>query len=144
MTPPNLNSTQPDWADNYNFDWTSPTGLTRLEELLRPQLPYKPAPHQLVSTAKILVGQHVMCIWATGEGKSSVFYLHALARRGTLTIVVSPTNILEADMVRVTAIYRLYILTDSLMVCYSQFQRLERMGITAVAINRDTTEDRRK
>lgn len=138
MTPSNLNSTQPDWADNNNYDWTSPTGLTRLKELLRPHLPYEPAPHQLVSTAKILVGQHVMCIWATGEGKSSVFYLHALARRGTLTIVVSPTNTLEADMVRVAAIYQLYILTDLLLVCYPQVQRLERMGITAVAVNRDT------
>lgn len=94
------NFTQPDWADNNNFDWTSPAGLARLEELLRPQLLYPPAHHQLVSTAKILVGKHVMCVWATGEGKSSVFYLHAMVRRNTMTIVVAPTNALEDDMVR--------------------------------------------
>ncbi|KAI0781600.1 P-loop containing nucleoside triphosphate hydrolase protein, partial [Irpex lacteus] len=106
----------PQWVTNNKVDWCAPAGIKQLKELLCPQLPYEPAEHQLISTARILMGQHIMCVWATGEGKSSVFYMHALARRGTLTFVVAPTNALEADMV----------------------QRLQRMGITAVAVNRDT------
>ena len=101
MLSPSLDSVQPAWVNNNGYDWTATTGISRLEDLLQPQLPYTPAPHQLMSTAKILMGQNVMCVWATGEGKSSVFYLHSLIRECTMTIVVSPTNALEDDMVRI-------------------------------------------
>lgn len=71
-------STKPDCANDGTVDWTSLIGLAQLEEVLRPQLLCTPAQHQLVSTAKILVGKHVMCMWATGEGKAFVFYLQAM------------------------------------------------------------------
>lgn len=46
------------------------------------------------------MGQNLACVWATGEAKTSVFYLYSLVRPATLSIVVSPTNALESDMVR--------------------------------------------
>ncbi|KAI0683961.1 P-loop containing nucleoside triphosphate hydrolase protein [Cytidiella melzeri] len=115
MRSSNLTATRPLWADHTAYDWEAPEGIAQLQHLLCSKVPYELAERQLICTAKLLKGQHIACVWATGDGKSSVFYLYSLVRPQTMTIVVAPTNALEEDMVN----------------------RLQRLGITAVAINRD-------
>ncbi|KAI0082973.1 P-loop containing nucleoside triphosphate hydrolase protein, partial [Irpex rosettiformis] len=115
MVSPFSTQSGPSWACDA-YDWCAPEGITRLQDLLRDKVPYELAQRQLIATAKLLNGQHGMYVWATGDGKSSVFYLYSLVRPTTMTIVVSPTNALEDDMVR----------------------RLKQLDIPAVAINHDS------
>jgi superfamily II DNA helicase RecQ len=48
----------------------------------------------------ILNGMDVVCITATGDGKSDFILFPALARKEMINIVIEPTNSLESDMVR--------------------------------------------
>lgn len=90
---------KPVWARD-TFDWCAPEGLVHLQDILQDKVLYQLTQHQLVCTAKLLMDQNMGCVWATGEGKTSVFYLYTLVRPTALSIVVSPTNALENDMVR--------------------------------------------
>lgn len=90
----------PDWSKKAPFKWQSPVGLKKLEDLVSPSLPFIPKPWQLECSARLLDGQDVLCLSATGDGKSALMYIPTLARPGTITLVVSPTNYLESDMVR--------------------------------------------
>ncbi|CEL58708.1 Bloom syndrome protein homolog OS=Drosophila melanogaster GN=mus309 PE=1 SV=1 [Rhizoctonia solani AG-1 IB] len=54
---------------------------------------------QELGAAKLLKGHDVMLLVATGEGKSTVFQLYALARPKDIIIVVSPLKMLEENMV---------------------------------------------
>lgn len=84
---------------NHDFDWLSAEGLEKIADIVAPSLPFVPAPWQLQCSARLLNGQDVFCLSATGDGKSALIYIPALARPGTITLVVSPTNYLESDMV---------------------------------------------
>lgn len=97
-----LKSTQsgPLWA-NDRYNWCAPEGIARLQSLLQGKVPYEVAERQLIATARLLMGQHGLYVWATGEGKSSVFYLYSFVRPQAMTVVVAPTNALEDDLVRV-------------------------------------------
>jgi hypothetical protein len=88
-----------DWSRRPEKAWFSPMGLWEIQDRLRPSIDFEPDEYQLNCTAKILMGCDVFCISATGDGKSSLIYMPALIREGTMTLVVSPTNFLESDMV---------------------------------------------
>lgn len=90
-----------DWAERGRYDWSSPAGINRLRETLRAKLPFEPASFQLENTARLLMGKNVLCITATGDGKSALFYMYTLVRPDTMTIVISPTNALEEDIVSI-------------------------------------------
>ncbi|KIM82710.1 hypothetical protein PILCRDRAFT_7622 [Piloderma croceum F 1598] len=47
----------------------------------------------------MLNGQDVLCLNATGDGKSTLIYLASIAWKGMITLVVCPTNFLESDLV---------------------------------------------
>lgn len=89
-----------DWSKRLDYTWYSTDGIEKLRRLVTPSLPFEPAPFQLECTARILDGQDVLCTSATGDGKSALIYLASLARKGTITLVVCPTNFLESDLVR--------------------------------------------
>jgi len=76
-------------------------GLEKLRCAVGPSLPYTPYPFQLECAARMLDGQDVLCLTATGGGKSALIYLASIAQKGTITLVVCPTNFLESDLVRV-------------------------------------------
>ncbi|PSS06893.1 hypothetical protein PHLCEN_2v3495 [Hermanssonia centrifuga] len=60
------------------------------------------------------MGEDVLCVSATGDGKSALMYMYSMVHDDTMTLVVSPTNALEVDMIN------------------------NFVGISAVAINADT------
>lgn len=93
-------SPPPNWSKKPNFRWTSPQGLEKLANIIAPSLPFVPTLWQLECSARLLDGQDVFCLSATGDGKSALMYIPALARPGSIALVVSPTNYLESDMVR--------------------------------------------
>ncbi|THH15434.1 hypothetical protein EW146_g5036 [Bondarzewia mesenterica] len=99
-----------------SFEWKSPQGLIKLRNLVLPSLPYEPRDFQLYDSACILDGQDVICISATGDGKSALIYIPAMARKQMVTVVIEPTNFLENDMA----------------------SSLISKGLTAVVINADT------
>ena len=76
------------------YTWFSERGVGQLRREVGPSLPYKLHRLQPECTARILDGQDVLCVSATGDGKS------ILMRKGTITMVVCPTNSLESDLVR--------------------------------------------
>jgi superfamily II DNA helicase RecQ len=117
------------WATRGDYDWLSEDGLARLKVILHDKLPYEPADFQVENTARLLMGKSVLCITATGDGKSALFYMYSLVRPETLTLVVSPTNALEDDLVCICAY--LY----QLLLTYAQVKSLSRLGIPALAIN---------
>ena len=82
-----------------NFGWTTPEGINKLRDLVRPALSFEPAPFQLTCSAHILNGKDVFCVAATGEGKSALIYMPILARKVSIMLVIQPTNFLEVDMV---------------------------------------------
>jgi len=88
------------WTQELKYPWTTDEGLIRLNELVTPLLPFSPRPFQLYDSACILAGQDVFCISATGDGKSALIYIPALARPEMITIVIEPTNFLESSLVR--------------------------------------------
>ncbi|KAI0038910.1 P-loop containing nucleoside triphosphate hydrolase protein, partial [Auriscalpium vulgare] len=108
--------TRIDWSERDKFDWTSEAGLEKLRTLVRPHLPFDPRPFQLEDSARILNGQDIILTTATGDGKSALIYIPALARKEMRTVVVEPTNALESDIA----------------------SGLRSKGVSCVAINADT------
>ena len=88
------------WTQELKYPWTTDKGLICLNELVTPSLPLSPRLFQLYNSACILAGQDVFCISATGDGKSALIYIPALARPEMITIVIEPTNFLESSLVR--------------------------------------------
>ena len=89
-----------DWSARYNYIWTNAAGQARLESIAQPRLQYEPSPDlQMMNTGRLLMGQDVLCISATGSGKTALVHMYSMARPDTITIVISPTNALESDMV---------------------------------------------
>ena len=88
-----------DWSKRLQYNWYSVEGIEKLRRLVGPSLSYDPDIFQLGCTARIMNGQDVLCLSTTGDGKSALIYLAAIARKGTITLVVCPTNFLESDMV---------------------------------------------
>ena len=95
-----------DWSTRLQYNWYSVEGLEKLRRTVVPSLPYDPDPFQLKCTARMLNGQDVLCLSATGSGKSALLYLVSIARKGTITLVVCLTNFLESDLVRCDSIIR--------------------------------------
>lgn len=91
------------------YDWTTPQGLEQLRAIARPSLRYEPRDFQVLDSARILNGQDVFCITATGDGKSGLIYLPALARKEMITVVVEPTNYLEVDLVSIARYCSYYV-----------------------------------
>jgi hypothetical protein len=91
-----------DWSKRLQYDWTSQEGLDRLNGIVGPSITYKPRHFQLYDSASrcILNGTDVVCMTATGDGKSALILFPALARKEMINIVIEPTNSLESDMVR--------------------------------------------
>ena len=81
-----------------DYDWTSAEGLLRLGTLLRPRLPFEPWPFQLYDSACVLNDIDVVCITATGDGKTALIYIPALVREDSITVVVEPTNYLVSGL----------------------------------------------
>jgi len=79
-------------------------------------------------------GQDVLCLSATGDGKSALIYLASIARKGTITLVVCPTNFLESDLVRLTN----YLYKFSYFLAKLQVSSLQKKGVSAQAINAET------
>jgi len=88
-----------DWS-TLQYNWYSIEGIDKLRRTVTPFLPYNPNPFQLKCTARMLNGQDVLCLCSTGGGKSALIYLASIARKGTITLVVCPTNFLKSDLVR--------------------------------------------
>ena len=89
------------WSTQLQYNWYSAEGLKKLRCAVGLSLPYTPYPFQLECAARMLDRQDVLCLTATGGGKSALIYLASIARKGTITLVVSPTNFLESNLVRV-------------------------------------------
>jgi superfamily II RNA helicase len=89
-----------DWSKRLQYNWYSERGLETFAHEVGPSLPFKLDRFQLECTARIMDGQDVLCLSATGDGKSALMYLASIARKGTITLAVCPTNFLESDLVR--------------------------------------------
>ncbi|KAI0071657.1 P-loop containing nucleoside triphosphate hydrolase protein, partial [Panus rudis PR-1116 ss-1] len=100
-----------------NIDWLSSEGIERVRSIVSKRVPYEPSSFQLQNTARLLNGQDVLCVTATGDGKTALIYMYTMVREGSIAVVLSPTNSLEADMVN----------------------NLSKLGISALAINAETT-----
>ena len=87
-----------DWSRRTEYNWNTLEGIDRLRTVVRRRVPYEPSDFQLQNTAKLLSGQDVLCISATGDGKSALLYMYPMVREDTITIVISPTNALESDL----------------------------------------------
>ncbi|KAF8231491.1 hypothetical protein L208DRAFT_1277116 [Tricholoma matsutake] len=105
-----------DWSCRPEKAWSSLPGLQLIWARVQPSINFEPDAYQLECTAKILNGCDIFCISMTGDGKSALIYMPVLVREGTITLVVSPTNFLESDMVA----------------------NLEKRGIPVLAINSET------
>lgn len=99
------------WSKRLEYNWYSVEGLEKLRRLAGPPSPYEPDRFQLGCTARIMNGQDVLCVSATGDGKLALIYLASIARKGTITLVVCPTNFLESDLVRLNKNYHVNSLT---------------------------------
>ena len=76
-TSPRKPTKNPHEADNIGcIDWLSEEGQARLRDILEPLLPYKPESWQLVNVGRLLMGMDVLCVTATGDGNSALFYLY--------------------------------------------------------------------
>jgi ATP-dependent helicase YprA (DUF1998 family) len=83
-----------------DYTWLSASGERRLREKVEPLLDFELDKFQVQCPARILDGQDVLCIASTGSSKSAIIYVPLMVREGTISIVVSPTNFLQRDMVR--------------------------------------------
>jgi superfamily II DNA helicase RecQ len=83
--------------------WSDPGNQSVLLERLTTSV-FVPRPWQIEATARLLDGQDLLLIAATGQGKSSIIYLPIQARPDKLALVVTPTILLEHDHVRAMAI----------------------------------------
>jgi superfamily II DNA helicase RecQ len=123
-----------DWSKWLEYNWCTVEGIERLQRLVGPSLPYVLAPFQLGCTARMLNGQDVLCLSATGDGKSALIYLAPIAQKGTITLVVCPTNFLESDLVHLTS----YLYKLSYLLAKLQVSSLQKKGVSAQAINAET------
>jgi superfamily II DNA helicase RecQ len=80
-------------------DWARDAKLAALDKIGSERLNYELKDWQRSGAARLLSGEDVLLLVATGAGKSLLFYLYALARPQELIIVVSPLKMLEKDMV---------------------------------------------
>ena len=87
------------WSTWLQYNWYSAEGLEKLRCTVGPSLPYTPYPFQFKCAARILDRQDVLCLTATGGGKSALIYLASIARKGMITLVICPTNFLKSDLV---------------------------------------------
>ena len=92
-----LNAIPPsfDWSKRLEYNWYSVEALEKLRRKVGPSLPYEPV---------ALVAAQMHCVdarWTrcslsecyfSGDGKSALIYLASIAREGTITLVVCPTN----------------------------------------------------
>ena len=69
-----------------------------MDVTVQPSINFEPDMYQVECTAKILSRCDIFCISATEDGKSALIYMPVLVNKGTITLVVSPTNFLESDM----------------------------------------------
>ncbi|GJE92461.1 hypothetical protein PsYK624_086150 [Phanerochaete sordida] len=113
---PQQDSTESDWHTRFKYDWQTSAGHARLRELAEPRLSFSLGDFQVKNTCRLLMGQDVVLVSATGDGKTALAYVYAMARPDTITVVVSPTNALESDMVK----------------------NFEKLGISAVALNSES------
>ncbi|EUC59336.1 DEAD/DEAH-box helicase [Rhizoctonia solani AG-3 Rhs1AP] len=97
-------------------EWSLGQIRQHLKSIAREKFTYGLKGWQDLGAAKLLKGQDVMLLIATGEGKSTVFQLYALARPKDIILVVSPLKMLEENMV----------------------ENLGNKGFKAVALNPDT------
>ena len=79
-------------------------------------------------------GLDVLCLSAMGDGKSALIYLASIAQKGTITLVVCPTNFLESDLVSLAD--DLYKISDFLPKL--QVSSLQKKGVSTQAINAET------
>ena len=117
-----------DWSKRLEYNWCTVEGIEKLWRLIGPSLPYDPALFQLGCTARMMKGQDVLCLSATGDSKSTLIYLASIARKGTIILVVYPTNFLESDLVCPTN----YLYKFSYFLAKLQVQK---KGVSAQAIN---------
>jgi hypothetical protein len=110
-------------------------GLEKLWCTVAPCLPYDPDPFQLKCTAQMLNGQDIPCLSATGSGKLALLYLVSIAHKGTIALVVCPTNFLESDLVYCYRVY-IFLITHRCIFCRSPACR--RRVLSAHAINSET------
>ncbi len=89
-----------EWEIQSQYDWRTESGQTLLQEVVGFRVPYEPADWQLENTARLLMGKDVLCVSATGKGKSALMYMYSMVHPNTMTVVILPTNALEADMVQ--------------------------------------------
>ena len=80
------------WSKYFEYNWFFEEEIQKLHCLVRSSLPYNLHHFQLTCTVRILDGQDVLCLSATGDGKFALMYLPSIARKGTITLVVCPTN----------------------------------------------------
>ncbi|KAJ7588079.1 P-loop containing nucleoside triphosphate hydrolase protein [Mycena floridula] len=97
-------------------NWLGPVGRNKIADAVAEKLAFSPAEYQLDCAGRILKGQDVICLAATGEGKTALVYLPLMVQANTIGLLVAPTNSLEADMVA----------------------GFRAKGLTAVAINSET------
>ncbi|KAJ7201810.1 P-loop containing nucleoside triphosphate hydrolase protein [Mycena pura] len=112
-----------DWSKRRDYTWLSAAGTQKLREKVSPLLDFELDNFQIECPAQILDGQDVLCIIATGAGKTALIYVPLMVREGTISIVVSPTNFLQRDMVR-----QLNYFVAS----------MRKKGLSSIAINSDT------
>ncbi|KAJ7494343.1 P-loop containing nucleoside triphosphate hydrolase protein [Mycena galericulata] len=92
------------------------TGTQKLRAEVAPLLDFELDTFQVECPCRVLDGQDVLVIIATGAGKSALIYIPLMVRQGTISIVISPTNFLQQDMMA----------------------SMQKKGISAIAINSDT------
>ncbi|CAK5263211.1 unnamed protein product [Mycena citricolor] len=106
-----------DWRTRHAFRWfEADQGFPKLRSRVRQFVDFELDNFQVECAARLLDGQDVLCINATGAGKSALIYIPLMVRDGTMSIVVSPTNCLQRDMAR----------------------GMQKKGITCLAINSET------
>jgi len=74
-----------DWSKQLEYNWYLFKGIEKLQWLICPSLPYNLDMIQLGCTARIMNGQDVLCVSATGDGKSALMYLASITQKGTIT-----------------------------------------------------------
>src|ERR1700761_561007 len=87
-----------DWSKRRDYTWLSAAGTQKLREKVSPLLDFELDNFQIECPARILDGQDVLCIIATGAGKTALIYVPLMVREGTISIIVSPMNFLQRDM----------------------------------------------
>lgn len=80
-------------------EWAGDAKLAALDKIGSENLHYELKDWQQSGAEKLLSGQDVLLLIATGAAKSLLFYVYAFARPTEFVIVVSPLKMLEKDWV---------------------------------------------